>query len=71
MRPSGPRREIGGSLYSFLKALPRRRNYAAADTNLEAVLDTGAIVAMSFGLVTIWTLMISAMVATWTMRDKD
>ncbi len=34
-------------------------------------MDAGAIVAMSFGLVTIWVLMISAMVATWNMRDRD
>ncbi len=39
--------------------------------NLEAAVDTGAIIAMSLGLVTIWTLMISAMVATWNMRDED
>jgi len=47
------------------------RSHAGAGTNLEAVMGTGAIIAMSFGLVTIWTLMISAMVATWIMRDKD
>ena len=41
-----------------------------ADTDMEVILDTGAIVAMGFGLVTIWTLMISAMIATWTMHDK-
>ncbi len=49
----------------------QRRGCAAAGTILEAVLETGAIVAMSLGLVTIWTLMISAMVATWNMRDED
>ncbi len=48
----------------------QRRGCAAAGTNLEAVLDTEAIIALSVGLIMIWTLMISAMVALWTLRDE-
>jgi hypothetical protein len=33
-------------------------------------MDTGPMIAMSLGLLTIWVLMISAMVATWNMRDR-
>ncbi len=34
-------------------------------------MDTGPIIAMGFGLVTIWVLMISAMVATWNSRGEE
>lgn len=34
-------------------------------------MDTQAVVAMSFGLLALWTLMIVTMVAVWNTRGDD